>query len=289
MLNGRQSPERTGGRAHGLEDMPADTRFRILVLDEDPHSVEHIDNSLWIWRHTVSAASSVNEAIRMCWHLQPTAIIAAVNFRPREQHNVIRTLRRQLPGATVVALVSPDDAARPGMFLDDGADAVLSRDDLQRPALHQLLVRLRQSDSRTHTSSPRETIPRPWRDSAALGALICSIDGRILNANRCLEKWLNYGSDVPLRGRNVRFDILDSENAWAEWKSVAGDADGQIHQQISVKTRGRQHRWMAVDVIAAPHSPTDILASFVDRTDSVFAESSLPEAPAANSSLKFQQ
>ncbi len=60
-----------------------DDLIRILVLDHERETLERLENALWVWPHKVANAKSVDEAVEMCRHLKPTALIVGIKFAVR--------------------------------------------------------------------------------------------------------------------------------------------------------------------------------------------------------------
>jgi PAS domain S-box-containing protein len=181
----------------------------------------------------------------------------------------IPALRRCLPTVPIVAVVSQTQFAAPGMFLDQGADALLMREDAHRPTLHDLLISVRRSPdiAKTATRTHVPELALPWRQSKMLGALICDVTGSIVDANRSLATWLGFANTDELRGRNVLHDLLKNRDDWVSWKQVAGDTSAIIHQESAVAAKNGQVLWTKIEVFAAPSSPSHLQAVFVDLTE----------------------
>ena len=251
-------------------DMPEDDGLiRILVLDHERETLERVENALWVWPHKVANAKSVDEAVKMCRHLKPTALIADINFAGSHSGNTITTLRKHLPQVPIVALGSRSDDVTPGNILDQGADAYLPREELHRPTLHDLLRRIQRAPESIKALdfpvSPQMSLP--WLDSKIVGALICDISGTIIDANHCIARWLEYSNAEELIGKKVWCDVLGSQAAWSAWKTIAGDMTALLYQSTSVKAKNKQLLWMQVEVFAAPSSPSHLQAVFVDQTE----------------------
>ncbi len=245
------------------------SHIRLLILDTGPATLEQIENALWIWPHTISTANTVDEAIRMCQHLEPTAILVSRDFPSNQQGSAITALRRELPNIAIVALGSAADVAKPGAILDLGADAILFRDELHRPTLHDLLMHLRPVPAMNDApvAVPPVTMQVPWSESQIVGSLLCDIEGSITSANECLARWLQYSTPSALLGKCVWRDVLSSRTDWTAWKTVSSGTAAILHQSISVKARNKQLLWMNVQVFSAPDSPTALQALFVDQTE----------------------
>ncbi len=251
-------------------DMPEDDGLiRILVLDHQRDTLERLENALWVWPHKVANAKSVDEALKMCRHLMPTALIVAINFADGYNGSTITTLRKQLPQIPIIALGSSSDNVTPSNVLDQGADAFLLREELHGPTLHDLLRRIqRTSESANASHFPLMLeMPLPWRESKIIGALICDISGTITDANDCIARWLQYSNADALLGKCVWRDILNSQADWSAWRKIAGDMTTLLYQSTSVKAKNKQLLWMKVEVFAAPNSPSHLQAVFVDQTE----------------------
>ncbi len=249
-------------------DMPEDdSLIRILVLDHERETLERLENALWIWPHKVANANSVDEAVTMCQHLTPTALIADIKFA--SSHSTITTLRKHLPQVPIVALGSSSDNETAGSVLDLGADAVLPREELHLPTLHDLLQRIQRAPESIKALDvpvgPQMSLP--WRDSKIVGALICDITGAIIDVNHCIARWLGYSNAEELIGKYVWCDILDSQSDWSAWKKIAGDVATLLYQSTTIKAKNGQLLWMELEVFAAPSFPSHLQAVFVDQTE----------------------
>lgn len=250
--------------------MPEDDGLiRILVLDHEPETLERLENALWIWPHKVVNAKSVDEALKMCQHLTPTALIADINFAGNHSGNTITTLRKHLPQVPIIALGSKSDDVTAGNILDQGADAYLPREELHRPTLHDLLQRIQRApeSSKALDFPVGPQMSLPWRDSKIVGALICDITGTITDANDCIARWLQYSNADALLGKCVWRDILNSQTDWSAWKKIAGDMAALLYQSTAVKAKNGQLLWMKLEVFAAPSFPSHLQAMFVDQTE----------------------
>ena len=266
-----KSTQRFHAQRLGQEiDMPEDDGLiRILVLDHERETLERLENALWVWPHKVANAKSVDEAVKMCRHLKPTAIIAGIKFADSHNGSTITILRKHLPQVPIVALGSSSDIVTPGNILDQGADAFLPREELHGSTLHDLIRRIQRTSESANTSDfplmPK--MPLPWRESKIIGALICDISGTITDANDCIARWLQYSNADALLGKCVWRDILSSQADWSAWKKIAGDMTALLYQSISVTAKNKQYLWMKVEVFAAPSSPSQLQAVFVDQTE----------------------
>ena len=257
-------------RARQELELPEDDGLiRILVLDHERETLERIENALWIWPHKVAHANSIDEAVKMCRHLTPTALVAGIKFAGRYNTNTITTLRKHLPQVPIVALGSRLDTEMPGNILNQGADAFLPREELHRPTLHDLLRRIQRvpESSKVMDFPLVPEMSLPWRESKIIGALICDIAGTIIDANDCIARWLEYSTEDALIGKSVCRDILNSQADWSAWKKIAGDTAALLYQSTTVKARNKQLLWMKVEVFAAPVSPSHLQAVFIDQTE----------------------
>lgn len=243
--------------------------MRILVLDDDSKIIGQLENALWVWPHRVAVTVNVEDAVRLCQHLTPSAILVAVDRDEASETTSIPALRRHLPDVPIIAVVSRKQFVTPGTFLDQGADALLMRDDAHRPTLHDLIISVRHDPDtvKTTTRIHAPVLALPWRRSEMLGALICNVTGLIVDANHSLATWLDYPNTDELRGRNVLHDLLKNRDDWISWIQVAGDTSTIFHQETSVAARNGQMLWMKIEVFAAPTHPSHLQAVFVDLTE----------------------
>ena len=177
--------------APGSSDV-ASGLMRILVLDDDSEIIGQLENALWVWPHKLALTANVEDAARLCQQLTPSAILVAVDRNKASETKSVPALRRRLPTVPIVAVVSRQQFGTPGRFFDQGADALLMRDDAHRPTLHDLLVSV-QLDPDVAKTATRIHAPIPgfpWRRSEMLGALICDVTELIVDANRLLATWL---------------------------------------------------------------------------------------------------
>jgi len=246
--------------------------IRVLVLDRERETLERLQNALWMWPHKVASAKSVNEAVRMCRHLTPTALIAGIKTSGNHTGNTIAKLRKELPHVPIIALGSRSDGNKPGNVLDQGADAFLAREELHRPTLHNLLKRIQRTPNAANALGfpvvPKMSLP--WQESEIIGALICDISGTITDANDCFAKWLMYPDTDELLGKCVWRDLLQSRVDWSVWKKIAGDVTAILHQSTGITAKNGQILWMKVEVFAAPSFPSCLQAVFVDQTELAF-------------------
>ena len=243
--------------------------MRILVLDDDSEIIGQLENALWVWPHKVALTANVEDAVRLCQHLTPSAILVAVDRNKASETNLIPALRRRLPTVPIIAVVSQTQFAAPGMFLDQGADALLMREDAHRPTLHDLLISVQPKPGavKTATRTQVPVLALPWRQSKMLGAFICDVTGSIVDANRSLATWLGYPNTDELIGRNVLHDLLKNCDDWISWKQVAGDTSAILHQETAVAAKNGQVLWTKIEVFAAPSHPSHLQAVFVDLTE----------------------
>jgi PAS domain-containing protein len=267
MLNG--SAQR---RSHPVDSGSAEiasTLMRILVLDDDREITGQLENALWVWPHKITQTSTVEDTIRLCRHLTPAAILVAVDHCDGSETTSIPALRRRLPIVPIVALVSRKQFVAPGRYLDQGADALLMREDSHRPTLHGLLASVQRNPdalkSRTRAHAPELSIP--WCRSEMLGALICDSTGSIVDANKPLAEWLGYPALDDLRGRNVVRNLLANRDDWSKWVQVAGDTNAIHLQDTGITAINGQILWMRLEVFAAPHRPSYLQAVFTDQTE----------------------
>lgn len=243
--------------------------IRILVIDDDSELLDQLENALWVWPHKIVPTATVEDAIRLCRHLTPSAILVSVDADKSSETRSVPALRRRLPTVPIITLVSPGQYIEPGRFLDQGADALLLREDAHRPTLHDLLI----SVQRNPDSEPRAArvntpeLALPWSQSEMLGALICDITGSIVDANAPLASWLGYSNPDDLRGRNVLRNLLTNRDDWARWIQVAGDTSAIHSENTGVIARNGQMLWVRLEVFAAPKHPSYLQAVFTDQTE----------------------
>lgn len=241
----------------------------VLVLDHTHETAEQIQDALWVWPHKVINATSIKEVVRICQHTQPTALIAAIDFSDNHDGNTITTLRQRLPQVPIIAIGPGSDSKAPANILGQGADAFLLREELHRPALHDLLTRVQ----RTPRIAPVSAIPPlpkmqlPWRQSRIIGALTCAVSGTIIDANHCISRWLGYRHPDSLLGRCMWPDLLGSRAEWSTWKKVAGDTSAFLHQSTELAAKSGQNLRVRVEVFAAPCFPSHLQAVFVHPTE----------------------
>ncbi len=243
--------------------------MRILVLDDDSEIIGQLENALWVWPHKVALTANVENAVRLCQHLTPSAILVAVDRNKASETNLIPALRRHLPTVPIIGVVSRKQFLAPGKLLDQGADALLLREDAHRPTLHDLLISVQRNPDAAKTATRIHTpeLALPWRRSEMIGALICDVTGSIVDANRSLATWLGYPNTDELRGRNVLHDLLKNRDDWVSWIQVAGDTSAIIHQESAVATKNGQVLWTKIEVFAASSHPSHLQAVFVDLTE----------------------
>lgn len=257
---------------HSIDSSDSDVAsgfVRILVLDDDTEIISQLENALWVWPHKVSLVANVEEAVRLCQHLVPSAILISVDRNKINKTISITALRRRLQRVPIIAVVSQRQFVAPGKLLDQGADALLKREDAHRPTLHNLLMSVQRNpdDAASATRIHIPALALPWRQSEIIGSLICDITGSIVDANRTLATSLGYSSVDDLRGKNVLRDLLINRNDWIDWKLVAGDTSTVRHKDSGVVARNGQILSMQVEVFAAPNHPSHLQAVFVDQTE----------------------
>ena len=243
--------------------------LRVLVLDDHQQTVEQIENALWVWPHRVTRTNCVSEAVNLCQHLTPAALIVSLETEANIDGQLISAIRHVLPRIPVVAVANSEDAADPGAILKQGASAVLNRETLQQPTLYDLLMRLQMPTGRSQPSMAPDEIemPFPWCDSVMFGSLICDVSGQVVCANHCLARILGYQAPDDLSGLSVPNDILCESEEWASWKSVAGDTSKVNQQSTSIRAKNQQLLFMSIETFALAQSPTKIQAVFVDLSN----------------------
>ena len=238
--------------------------MRLIVLDDDGDLVEKIENALWIWPHKLLAAAHVEEAIEFCTHDTPAAILIAVDVNKIREAKSIPALRRRLPEVPIVAVISREQSASSHRYLEQGADALLLRDDAHLPTLYDLIAGLSRSrDERS--ASPRLPFPAlacPLQQSAIVGALICDVQGTVLDANGALAGWLGYADAQALRGRSWARDVLTDREDWTRWIQVAGDTSAFLRSNAGVVRQDGRSLRLCAEIFAVPDSPRHIQAVF---------------------------
>ena len=117
-----------------------DSLIRILVLDHERETLERLENARWIWPHKVANAKSVDEALKMCRHLMPTALIVAVDFADDHNGSTITTLRKHLPQLPIIALGLSSDKVTMDNARDLFANSFLPREERLCYPLHDLVL-----------------------------------------------------------------------------------------------------------------------------------------------------
>ena len=242
---------------------------RLLVLDDQPQTVEHIENALWVWPHRITRTNCLREAVSMCQHQTPMAILVSLTAEANSHGRLIADLRHALSRIPIVAIGTPETVRDPGTILEQGANAILSRENLQLPSLHELLMRLPVSvcDTQSSQLSDQVVMPFPWCNSEILGSLICDIRGKVVCANKHLADLLGYQKPDDLNGLCVTRDILCSAEDWASWKSVAGNTKKILRQSATIKSKNQQPLFMSIETFALAQSPNKVQAVFVDLSN----------------------
>ena len=117
----------------------------ILIIDDDPDVREVMNAALEMAGHHVREAQDGIEGLAMARQHHPTVVATDIVMPEQEGGQVIRQLRRELPGISILAV---SGAARRDLYLkiaeQFGADAVLAKpftpDDLTN-AVGGLLTR----------------------------------------------------------------------------------------------------------------------------------------------------
>jgi CheY-like chemotaxis protein len=248
----------------GEKGTAAEGCMRLVVLDDDGDVVQRIENALWMWPHKLQTAAHIEEAIGLSEQEPPAAILISIDRNKVREAKSIPLLRRRLPQVPIVAVISQDQASSSQRYLEQGADALLLRDDADRPTLHDLisgLARVR-DESPEGRRPPLPGLARPWRQSTIVGALICDAKGTVVDANVTLAGWLGYEGADALRGRSFRRDVLADGDDWARWIEVAGDTAAFMHTDATVVTRDGQALSLYAEIFAAPGCPNHIQAVF---------------------------
>jgi CheY-like chemotaxis protein len=248
----------------GGTDSPAAGPMRLVVLDDSGDMVEKIENALWVWPHKLLTAAHIEEAIGFSEIEPPAAILISIDCNKIREAKSIPVLRRRLPRIPIIAVISQEQSACSRRYLEQGADALLLRDDADRPTLHDLissLSRLR-DDSAGARRCPVHELARPWRQSEIVGALICDAKGTVLDANGTLAGWLGYADAKALRGRSFPRDVLANRADWGRWLEVAGDTAAFLHGDAGIVTQDGRSLRLCAEVFAAPDCPSHIQAVF---------------------------
>lgn len=246
-------------------DGPATGPMRLVVLD-DGDMVERIENALWVWPHKLLAAAHVEEAVGFCNQEKPDAILISIDCNKMRESKSITALRRRLPQVPIVAVISHEQSASSHRYIEQGADALLLRDDADRPTLHDLIASLSRvrNDSPSGRRSPFFALARPWRKSEIVGALICDSKGIVLDANGTLAGWLGYASAEALRGRSFPREVLADCDDWSRWIQVAGDTAAFLQSDAGIRTSDGRSLRLCAEIFAAPDCPSHVQAVFKD-------------------------
>ena len=159
--NGAASVRRVARLSPMDGDVDDNAQVRVLLLDDDPETPQLVENALWTWPHRIALTSCAADAITMCRHRQPAALIVSLEFLADRSGFAIAALREELPDVVIIALAQDVGAQNRGTMLDLGASAVLTRDELQRPSLHNLLMRLQQEASNCAARPIQQRVFRP--------------------------------------------------------------------------------------------------------------------------------
>ena len=169
-----------------------------------------------------------------------------------------------MPEVPIVAVISREQSASSHRYLEQGADALLLRDDAHLPTLYDLIAGLSRSrDERS--ASPRLPFPAlacPLQQSAIVGALICDVQGTVLDANGALAGWLGYADAQALRGRSWARDVLTDREDWTRWIQVAGDTSAFLRSNAGVVRQDGRSLRLCAEIFAVPDSPRHIQAVF---------------------------
>lgn len=238
--------------------------MRLVVLDDGGELIYRIENALWIWPHKLLRAAHIEEAISYCEQETPAAILISIDCNRIREEKSVPALRRRLPRVPIVAVISRKQSASPQRYLEQGADALLLRDDAHLPTLHDLISSLSRvrDDSVAVRRSPFPALARPWRRSEIVGALICDAKGTVLDANGTLATWLGYEDVDALRGRSFPRDVLVDRDDWSGWLQVAGDTAAFLQRDAGIVTRDGHSLQLCAEVFAAPGCPNHIQAIF---------------------------
>jgi PAS domain-containing protein len=249
--------------------------MRIVVLDDGGDTVERIENALWVWPHKLLTAAHIEEAIGLSEQEPPAAILISIDSNKIREAKSIPALRRRLPKVPIVAVVSQHQAASSRRYFEQGADALLLREDVDRPTLHDLisgLASIRNNSPAAGRRCPPFELARPWRQSEIVGALVCDAKGTVLDANGTLAGWLGYADAEALRGRSLPREVLADRNDWVCWIQVAGDTAAFLRSELSLVTRDGRMLRLVAEAFAAPDSPSLIQAVFENPAGRAIAE-----------------
>jgi PAS domain-containing protein len=187
----------------------------------------------------------------------------------------VSSLRKSLPSTPIVAVVSEKQFQRPGSLIDQSVDAIVKRNDTAQPTVHDVLLQARQARenylSESRTCNRRLALP--WRNSQYVGALLCDVNGRVIDANRTLMLQLGYTEDDSMIGASVPRDLLNYSVPWDLWKTAAGAPDAIFRDELAVVARNRQIHLMEVELFASREFLSLLQIIFVDRTENTLLAS----------------
>ena len=225
---------------------------QVILLGYDAGTAEAIDKALWMYSHRVLVAGSTEQAIRMCSSVLPDALVVATDDTDGNRQ-YIAEIRYALPSVSIIALSSRSGSPTHHELLGQGADAVLYRDRASIPVLNNVLGRLRLCKGEINWPCifPPPRLPSAWQNTDVVGALVCDISGKVIDANRLLASWLGYASPTPLIGKLAWRHLLYCVKSWPEWREVTDQLIQFSPSSATVRGPGGQVLTMRIDVFSA--------------------------------------
>ncbi len=240
----------------------------ILTIDHCEDTFRAVKRALWMWPHHVHLAGGTRQAIEICDHFPPNALVAAAENGETGSRQAIVELRKALPEVPIIALSSRSCPAALSELIGQGADAALYREQAVAPALHNLLGRVHQDNRevRWPANFPPPRLQRPWLNSEAVGALVCDISGTVIDANQRLATWLGHHDRTALIGKVVWRDLLYCAKGWAEWQQAANALALFIPGSWTITGPDRQILTMQIDVFAAEATSKYLHVTLLDHS-----------------------
>jgi DNA-binding response OmpR family regulator len=241
----------------------------ILLLDHREDTVGAVESALWMRPHHVHIVATAREAIRICDHFTPNALIVAADNRETGNRQIMANLRKAIPQVPIIALSPHSAAAALCELIVQGADAALYREQAIIPALHNLLGRVRHNHSEVHWPGnfPAPRLRQPWLDSATVGALVCDFSGTVIDVNQRLATWLGYHDCANLIGKVVWKNLLYCAKGWGEWSQVVDRAARFVPGSWTVKGPMGRILTMQIDVFSSAATSKYLQVSLLDQSN----------------------
>ena len=261
----------------GVDRIERDPNFRwdadagvvsILLLDHRKDTVGAVERALWMRPHHVHIVAVAREAIRICDHFMPNALIVAADNGETGNRQITANLRKAIPQVPIIALSSHSAPAALCGLIVQGADAALYREQAIIPALHNLLGRVRHNHSEVHWPGnfPAPRLRQPWLDSATVGALVCDVSGTVLDVNQRLATWLGYHDCANLIGKVVWQNLLYCAKGWGEWPQVVDRVARFVPGSWTVKGPMDRILTMQIDVFSSAANSKYLQVSLLDQS-----------------------